>query len=148
MNRVLGIGLLWVMIAGSGDAVAQQSEDLGDYVVHYNALNTDQIPPQMAQAYGIRRSSNQAMLNVTVLKKGEDNTETPMHAQVSAHTVNLTGQRRNLKIREIDDAGGGVYYIATFPVYNQETISFNVNIGIEGLEEPALIKFRKQFYTE
>ena len=38
----------------SSQAIAQQSQDFGDYVVHYNALNTNLIPPQVAQGYGIQ----------------------------------------------------------------------------------------------
>jgi len=52
-------------------ALAQQSQDFGEYVVHYNALNTNLITPQVAQAYGIRRSSSRALLNITVLKKDD-----------------------------------------------------------------------------
>lgn len=148
MKRQLAVSLLCTMLAGPSELAAQQSMDLGDFVVHYNALNTDQIPPQMAQAYSIRRSSNLAMLNVTVLRKEADGMETPMRANVEANAINLTGQLRKLEMREISDLGGAVYYIGVLSVYNLETINFTVNLGIDGLEEPAVIKFRKQFYTE
>ena len=148
MKRLLGVSLLCAMLASPPEIAAQQFVDLGDFVVHYNALSTDHIPPQIAQAYSIRRSSNLAMLNVTVLRKEADGTETPMQAKVEANAVNLTGQRRTLEMREIPDAGGAVYYIGILSVYNLETIKFTVNLDIEGLEEPAFIEFRKQFYTE
>lgn len=148
MKRLLAVSLFWVMLASPHELAAQQSMDLGDFVVHYNALNTDQIPPPMAQAYSIRRSSNLAMLNVTVLRKEADGMETPMRANVEANAVNLTGQLRKLEMREISDLGGAVYYIGVLSVYNLETIKFTINCSIEGLEEPAVIEFRKQFYTE
>ena len=59
------------LLAVSGTAFAQQSREFNDYVVHYNALRSDLFPPQVAQGYGIQRSSNRALLNITVLKKSD-----------------------------------------------------------------------------
>ena len=41
-----------LLLAGffAAPLAAQQSQDFGEYVVHYNALNTNLIPPQVAQA--------------------------------------------------------------------------------------------------
>lgn len=127
---------------------AQQSQDFGEYVVHYNALNTNLIPPQVAQAYNIQRSSSRALLNITVLKKVMDNPGSPVRAEISATGTNLTGQRRHLELREILDPEGAVYYIGEFPVHNMETYRFNIDVRIEGEEEPLVVKFKQQFYTE
>jgi hypothetical protein len=69
MSRLLLALTLLPGLIMSGTVAAQQSQDFGHYVVHYNALNTNLIPPQVAQGYGIARSSSRALLNVTVLKK-------------------------------------------------------------------------------
>lgn len=127
---------------------AQQSQDFGEYVVHYNALNTNLIPPQVAQGYGIKRSSNRALLNITVLKKVMDTPGTPVNAEVSASGTNLTGQRREIEIREITDSEGAIYYIGELPVHNLETYNFSIEIDVPGESEPMLVKFRQQFYTE
>lgn len=140
---VLFIGIL---ICSSG-AVAQQSEDFGNYEVHYNAVSSNQIPPQVAQAYGIKRSSSSALLTITVMKKEEGTFGTPVHAKVKASGINLTGQRRNIDIREVSDAGGAVYYLGELPVRNMELFNFTVKIEVEGEKLPMVVKFRKQFYT-
>jgi len=127
---------------------AQQSQDFGDYVVHYNALNTNLIPPQVAQGYGIQRSSSRALLNVTVLKKVMDTPGTPVDAEVVANGINLTGQRREIKIREIKDQGGAIYYIGELPIHNLETYNFSIEVAVDGEDEPLMVKFRQQFYTE
>lgn len=132
----------------AASAPAQQSQDFGDYVVHYNALNTNLIPPEVAQAYGIVRSSNRALLNVTVLKKMMDTPGTPVGAKVTASGTNLTGQRREIEVREIKEPGGAVYYVGQFPVHNLETYVFEVLLAIEGEAEPLEVRFRQQFYTE
>ncbi len=127
---------------------AQQSQDFGEYVVHYNALNTNLIPPQVAQGYGIQRSSSRALLNVTVLKKVMDTPGTPVGAEVSANATNLTGQRRDIVIREVKDSEGAIYYIGEFPVHNMETYRFILEVSIAGEAEPLVVKFKQQFFTE
>jgi len=144
-RRALTTLLLLLAAPGAG---AQQSQDFGEYVVHYNALNTHLITPQVAQAYNIRRSSSRALLNVTVLKKVMSNPGTPVQAAVSANARNLTGQSRTIEIREISDPEGAVYYIGELSVRNLETFDFTINVLPEGSDRDLVVKFRQQFYTE
>lgn len=148
MKQFLSIIVLVAVLGFSCRVEAQQSQDFGDYVVHYNALNTNFIPPQVAQGYGIKRSSSRALLNLTVLKKVMDNPGTPVRAEVSASGTNLTGQRREIEIRELKDTEGAIYYIGEFPIHNLETYNFTVEVQPAGEAEPLLVKFRQQFYTE
>jgi hypothetical protein len=148
MKHILSMVFLTAILGFSSQADAQQSQDFGDYVVHYNALNTNFIPPQVAQGYGIKRSSSRALLNLTVLKKVMDNPGTPVSAKVSASGTNLTGQMREIEIRELKDTEGAIYYIGEFPIHNLETYNFTVNVQLEDEAEPLLVKFRQQFYTE
>ena len=48
------------------------SRDFGDYVVYFNAMNTDSLTPDVAREYGIVRSKSRAMLNVSIHKKQEN----------------------------------------------------------------------------
>lgn len=148
MKRLLSILLLAGSLVVAVDVAAQQSQDFGDYVVHYNALNTNLIPPQVAQAYNIARSPSRALLNITVMKKVMDTPGTPVSATVSATGTNLTGQLREIPIREIKDPEGAIYYIGDFPVHHLETYRFEVQVAVEGEDEPLMVRFRQQFYTE
>jgi hypothetical protein len=148
LKQLLFSLLLLGALALAIDSEAQQSQDFGDYVVHYNALNTNLIPPQVAQSYGIQRSSSRALLNITVLKKVMDTPGTPVSARILASGTNLTGQRREINIRELRDPEGAIYYLGEFPVHNMETYRFNIEVGIEGESDPLVVKFRQQFYTE
>ena len=149
MNQLIAAVFILGMLTISTNSSAQQSLDLDGYVVHYNALNTSLLPPQMTQAYGIKRSPNQAVLTITALKKDENNPlGTPVQADVKASAVNLSGQRRNIEMRQISDLSGAVYYIGILRVYNLESFKFTVNLKIEGLEELAVVQFSKQFFTE
>jgi hypothetical protein len=148
MKQLLSILFLIGALAFSASGAAQQSQDFGDYVVHYNALNTNLIPPQVAQGYGITRSPNRALLNVTVLKKVMDTPGTPVKATVTATGTNLTGQLREIEIREISDPQGAIYYIGEFPVNHLETYRFEVEVAVADESEPLMVVFRQQFYTE
>lgn len=148
MKRLLPLVLLMGMLAVSCSAQAQQFQDFKHHEVHFNALNTTVISPQMAQAYGIQRSSNRALLTVNVVKKTPEALGAPARAVVKASSVNLTGQRRNIKMREVSDATGGVYYLGELPVYNLEVHHFTLELKADGEDEPMIVKFRQKFYTE
>ncbi len=127
-------------------AHAQQAETIGNYTVHYNALKTSELTPQVAQAYGIQRSSSRAFLNITILDTSGD-TPTPVQAEVTATARNLTGQSRSIDMREINEAGEAIYYIGEFGFNNMETFTFQVSALVEGRPEPLELSFRQQFYT-
>ena len=69
MRPINVMALLLLAAATAFPAVAQQSQEFGDYEVHYNTLNTNMLSPEIASVYGIQRAGTQAMLNVTVLQK-------------------------------------------------------------------------------
>ena len=129
-------------------AFAQQAQEFGDYIVHYNVLNSSLITPEVAKAYGIHRSDSRALINISVLKNAEGKTATAVKAKVTASGRNLTGQTRNVDMREIDDGDGAIYYIGEFSVRNMETFDFTVVVLVEGQNRPFNVKFRQQFYTE
>ena len=148
MKQFLITLLLLGTLSFSLTSEAQQAQDFGDYVVHYNALNTNLIPPQVAQSYGIQRSPNRALINITVLKKVMDTPGTPVAAVVTANGTNLTGQTREIKIRKVEDSEGAIYYLGDFPVHNLETYRFTIEVAVAGEDEPLVVKFKQQFYTE
>lgn len=151
MKKILLLATLtFGLLALTGTALAQQSREFNDFIVHYNALRTDLLPPQVAQGYGIRRSSNRALLNVTVMAKPAsfDQAEIAVPASIVVHAANLTGQRRDIALREIRDAEGAIYYVGEFPVHNLETYQFKLEVLPDGEPEPLMVEFRQQFYTE
>ncbi len=125
---------------------AENSQDFGEHVVHFNALITNTLPPSVTKQYGITRSKNRAMLNITVLKKVMGMTGEPVPATIKASAVNLTGQRKNWTLREIKE-GNAIYYIAEFSVANEETLDFDIQVQPEGHTQTFNVRFRRQFYT-
>lgn len=145
-RRVMSAALLAFLAAVSGPAMAEQSQDFGDYVVHFNAVTTNLLSPDMASHYNIQRSSNKALLNITVLKKVLGAAASPVEAEVSASAVNLTDQYRRIDMRKVEEEGA-IYYLGTMSVDNQETYDFTVNVTPEDREDPFVVRFRQQFFT-
>lgn len=139
------MALLLLTAATALPAVAQQSQEFGDYEVHYNTLNTNILSPEIASAYGIRRAGTQAMLNVTVLQKGN---REPAEARITAEATNLTGQRRAIPLRQVNDQGA-IYYIGQFRIHDEETLNFNLQVQPDGHDgAPFELQFRQQFFTD
>ena len=122
---------------------AASSADIGDHVVHFSAQSTDQLPPEVARAYGIVRSQNRAMLNVSVLK---EDTSTAVTADVTVRTVNLAGQLKNVTMRKIQEQEA-IYYIGETGIANRETLIFNISITPEGTSDASEVRFTREFYT-
>ena len=148
MNKLVLAVVSLFIVALPFTAQAQQSQDFGEFVVHYNALTTNFIPPEVAKGYGIKRSTSRVLLNVTILKKILNTPGTPVKGTVTASATNLTGQLRDIDIREIADPEGAIYYLGEFSVHNMETLRFVVDVTPNGLDEPLIVKFQQQFYTE
>ena len=60
---------------------------------------------------------------------------------------NLTGQLKNMELREIID-GPSIYYIGVVKVDNRETINFDFDVQPEGSNQVLLIRFTHEFYTK
>ena len=100
---------------------AENATHTGGYTIHHNALTTDNLPVQVATAYGIQRSKNRALLNVSVIRDEPGMLGTPVHAEIKAVARNLFGQIRPIEMREVVE-DRAIYYIADFPVANREAL--------------------------
>ena len=118
--------------------------DIGNHVVHFSAQSTDQLPPEVARAYNIVRSKNRAMLNVSVLREDDG---TAVEARIAVKTVNLTGQLKNVTMRQINE-GDAIYYIGEVAIANRETLVFDISVTPEGSNIASDVRFKRQFYTD
>lgn len=126
---------------------AESFREFGDYVVHFNALSTEQLTPEIARQYGIVRSGNRGMLNVSIVRKEAGSTGVSVPGSVSAAAVNLTGQVKNIELREIREQSA-VYYIAEFPVANQETLIFTIDVTPLNEQGRFSVRYTRQFFTD
>ena len=128
----------------TAEPAGESMKDIGEHVVHFSAQSTDALPPDVARAYNIVRSKNRAMLTVSVLRES-DSSSVP--AVVAVKTVNLTGQLKNVAMREIEEQDA-VYYIGETPVANRETLIFDISVTPEGASSPSEVRFKREFFTD
>ncbi|MDQ1363384.1 MAG: hypothetical protein QG652_1245 [Pseudomonadota bacterium] len=126
---------------------AENVVHFGDYAVHYNALRTDTLTPEIAQAYQLTRRNNRVMVNITVQKKQADGKTTPHKAKVEGFASNLNAQVKSLEFREIQD-GDAIYYIAETQISNEETLKFDIKVTPDGGTRSTQVKFNQQFFTD
>jgi hypothetical protein len=136
----------------SGEEIAvlpgtETFKDFGDYVVHFNALVTEQLTPEIAREYGIVRSESRIMLNVSILRKTEGSTGTPVSGAVAASAINLNGQLRGMALREIRE-GDAIYYISELAITDGETLIFTVDVTPLGEASRFTVRFKKQFFVD
>lgn len=126
--------------------------DFGEHVVGITAITTELIQPETARQYGIVRSENRVMLNVTLFRKKEGSLQhdygDPMRGMVTAVVSNRAGQLKEMDtpLREIVEEGGaGIYYIGETSISEGEALVFNIDATPEGASEPILLQYRRQF---
>ncbi|MBV7477027.1 DUF4426 domain-containing protein [Pseudomonas sp. PDM31] len=100
----------------------ERQETFGDVTVHYNTFNSTYLTPDIAKAAELVRSKNQGVINVSLIKEGK-----PVMAQVSGSVKDLTSQTVPLKFKQITEQGA-IYYIAQFPVDQQEVRTFEIKV--------------------
>ena len=127
------------------------SQDLGEHTVHFSALTTDLLTPEVARTFNVVRSKNRAMLNVSVIRNEDSR---PVTAAVEVKTVNLTGQLKNVSMRKVEEGNPesgdpvAIYYIGDTTVANRETLLFDIDVTPDGIETPSRIRFQREFYTD
>jgi hypothetical protein len=137
---ILVSGLLFAL-----PALGQNSVRSGELVVHYNAVPTTSLTADVARQYGITRSANRALVNVSV-RRGEPGADQAVPASVTVAATNLNGQRSELRVREVRE-GEAIYYLAEARIQGQETLSFEVQVSTEGAA-PIKASFRQEFFPQ
>jgi hypothetical protein len=145
------------LIAGCTDAPEQRAmpaqaldetfKEFGNYEVHFNALRTDELTPDIARAYGIQRSRNRVMLNVAVLRKeAEHAPRTPVEAKVEVDAYNLSGQLKDLQMRRVSE-GDAIYSIGEVSIAGSEILVFDISVTPSGESQPFNVKLKREFVS-
>jgi hypothetical protein len=134
-----------MLLLGAGTASAQQLVS-GDLILHYSALPTLQLQPEVARQYGLTRSAGRALLNVAVRRTQADGSDIAVAATVSASATNLAGQRQDLRMREVRE-GDAIYYLAEARISDGETLRFELSATVDGAPRPLAVRFQQDFYT-
>ena len=141
-NLIIAISLsLFIPII----ACAEQAKKFGSFEVHYNAMSTDELQPEVAKSYKIDRSKNRGLVTISVLKKNNLGIAQPVKAGLDVHAVNLSSQLTNIDMREIQE-GTAIYYIGEYRITAPETLKFSVSATPQGESQAHKFEFQQKFY--
>ncbi|MFO8155115.1 MAG: DUF4426 domain-containing protein [Pseudomonadota bacterium] len=128
-------------------AQADFLEQFGDYTVHYNAITTDKLDPEVARGYGIQRSASRALVTISVIEGEDAVSGEPVTARVKGGATNRTGQTRRLGMREVRD-DRAVYYLDTVNVSDEEVLRFEFTVSPDGSGQEFEVDFQRQFFID
>ncbi len=125
-------------------AQAEQAQKFGDIEVHYNAMLSTALLPDVAKNYNIDRSPTRGIVTVSVLKKNAMGVGQPIPARLTAYMVNLNNQLGDISMREIKE-GSAIYYLGEFRVMPPNTLKFTVTVEANGNPRRE-VTFSQKFY--
>lgn len=126
----------------SFQAQAEQKQVLGNWDVHYIALNSTFLTPEVAKQYGIVRSKFNGLINISVLDRKDQAAQSVI---LTGEAKNLLGVIKKLTFKEVQE-GQAIYYLAVLPFSDREQYRITININ-DGNEQKAL-KFQHKFYAD
>ncbi|TVP59574.1 MAG: DUF4426 domain-containing protein [Halomonadaceae bacterium] len=136
-------------LAFCASAQADNSTRFGKYTVHYNAIPSSFIKPEVAEAHGLTRSRSVGLLNISVLENDPEHTgpDKGVSANIEGQLTNNIQQQRRLSFRRVQD-GDAVYYLAQFQYSEGELLTFNIEASPHGQDRTFPIRFTKELYSD
>lgn len=142
MYKLIRVSFVFLLMLFSGFSQAEQMKQLGHWDVHYMALGTTFLTPQVAKNYGIQRSRYNGLLNISVLDSQDKSAQS---VAITGKAKNLLGVEKKLIFKEVKE-GNAIYSIAVLPFRHEEKFQFTINIR-HGNQHQTL-KFKHKFYAE
>jgi hypothetical protein len=142
INKLVLITLLALSVITTSSA--ENMKKMDGLNVHYIALGSAFLTPEIAKAYGIERSRYKGLVNISVL----DNTQAGNPSKtvfINGKARNDVGQIKSLEFTEVKE-GDAVYYLAQVSYTNEETIYFDINITDKGKQHN--LSFSQKFYVD
>ncbi|WP_395344789.1 DUF4426 domain-containing protein [Ningiella sp. W23] len=123
-------------------AQAEQKKVLGNWDVHYIAIPSTFLTPEVARANGIVRSSTNALVNISVL---DSTSKKALDVDVSGSARNLLGTNKTLEFKTVKE-GEAIYHLASVSFDDKEVLRFNISITDSKRSE--VLQFQQKMYEE
>lgn len=141
-NLALWCAGILLLVGITTQANAEIKKTLGDWEVHYIALTSTFLTPEIARVNKIERSSKNALVNISVLDKI---TKQAQEVDVSGTARNLLGTNKTLNFKQVKE-GDAIYYLASVAFTDKEVLRFDIDIK-QGRSTQNL-KFQQTMYVE
>lgn len=125
---------------------AESSKVVGNYTLHYIAVNSTFIDAKIAQQYKIKRGKRSAFINIAVLRN-DKSTGTPVEARLDGSVRNLMQQSNKLAFQQVRE-GDAIYYLGQFEFSNGEKLHLKVDVQPEGKGDTYTLEWDTQLYSD
>lgn len=121
--------------------------DGSEYEVHYIALTSTFLQPEVAKQYGIVRSRARGLVNVSVIRKYPDGSKKAVGSVVEGLAINDIRQQLHMPFQQIVE-GKAIYYISQVQFREGEVLTFDLTLYPEGQVKPLKMRFAHTFYND
>ncbi|MBQ0712829.1 MAG: DUF4426 domain-containing protein [Porticoccus sp.] len=140
--------LLWLpllaLLAFSAHADNKPYKNFGGYKVFYSSFNSSFILPEIASTYNITRGKDKGLVNIAVVR---DDNVGGTTALVKGTVSNILAQQQVLTFFEVRE-GNTVYYLAPFEFYNEDSMTFKIQVQSDPNKPSESLSFQNKFYVD
>lgn len=147
MRRILlACALLSGLLLGL-PAHAEQWVDEGSLRVHYSAVNSTTITPEVASQTGITRSRGRIVLVLSPQRRQTDGRYLGVAASGEASATSLLGQRQQITLSPVRE-GDAFYLLGSFDVIDGEFLRIRAQVLPDDAQAPLQLQFTQQFFRD
>lgn len=121
--------------------------DGSEYEVHYIGFTSTFLDPEVAKQYELVRSRALGVINISVIKVGQDGSRKAVGAVLQAKMTNDIQQNQFLSFQQVVE-GPAIYYLAQLQFREGEVLTFDVSVFPEGSVKPLQFRFVQNFYND
>ena len=119
---------------------AYVTETVEGYTIRCSTIRSTELPEEVLVRYAVEADEAIGVLSCVVQEKEADGIFRNARADVTATVTNLVGMVQGSPMREVLE-GDAVTYIATYPIPNDNPLTFELVIRPDGAPVPLSIEF-------
>lgn len=144
VRTLLLAALFAVGVPAAADPVVRD----GGYTVHYAAMSTRDLSPEMARRYGIRQAANRGLLLVNVQHESAPGISAPLAARAEGSARTLLGEAQTLAFHALPGGDAAGDLVAEFAFTPLETLRFDLQVRPQGAPRALPVQFQQQFFGD
>lgn len=146
MHRVI-TALAATLLMALAPVASAEFVKFGKYQVHYSIFSSTFLRPEIAEQYNLTRGQSIGVVNISIMKEGEDGTLKTVGGQVEGQIFNDVQQASYLGFRRVSE-GKDVYYLAQFQYGHGELLTFQITARPQDSDKELPIRVTQTLYND
>lgn len=154
MNDIRCVSRLLIMLLSlcAFSAHAEQKKvfdgpEGSEYELHYIALNSTFLEPEIARQYQLIRSKAMGLINISLIQVFPDGRRKAQTALVQGRVTNEIQQQNVLDFKQVIE-GDAVYYLSQLQFAEGKNLRIDLEVYPPGLNEPLVHRFTHAFFND